>query len=1004
MSDYWLQKINEFERSGKIDRPIGEEPPKGLGLGTTLQNLQEYSEMKRFAPKALESQIGPDASYGDYLKSKQNPDPAKRFRDPSTMQPAPALPRNAGEPLSFTVGGERVADPSTSLATEQDIERARERYGDNVNLTEGAPLLDRIATSFMRDTKDRITYYKSQYGDDAVRVAQDENGEDILIIRKPNGEEILVDEVGMSQRDMADMAGYLPEVVGTFVGAGLAGRFGGGLVRKKVMKYILEAAGASAAAQTTGAAQDAIVRVSVGNDIDVPEIAFERGKRAAHDFAADMIMGAGIRVAKRGGNFMLNPARTLKSSYAGVRDMATQSADKIYKLTRGEVDIPLDPATMTESDFVSRMQSFILNMPGGSALKDLIDKQKDSLRDVYKYLAGNAEDLTSFQTGRNVIQVLENKVDNLGQYKEVVRNKVVDSGVRNLNKIYDNASVGRFGKGTYRETVGQAIRDEARLQRRLFKDESNKLFSLAENTAEMRGPIFDMTGFKAVAEQLYQKGLKDVESGGTIDEVLSPTVKKFIDIARKSDNKVNYLEIKDLRGTLNDAFAQDSALGDYTNRQLSQLSETLTASVSEAGGNKEVQKALRAANTFYSKHAKKFQTNLFEKIHKDPRKGGIANADLASSLIKGRSENYDELMELMGHSPDAQNLIKRTVVNDLIERFSDGNTVNASEMLRFISDPEKANRKVIDDVFGKKKFTQLKQELKLLEKVNDPRVKSSDLEDLIASGNVSRARVEKLIKARKQEESVYRNTIIKQVLDGDVDAFNPQEFVDKALVSGNVDELGKVMQMIRGTQAEVDFKRKVIQKYFYSAAKKEDPEDFAKAGVLIDPNRMKQLLKGDKGGIKDAKQKLETILSEEEMDLFNNLVNVSAATGVSSRTGKVAGGLAAGGLINSMITSGPLRTMTSTVKYAFAAHMITNPVTLQWLRNNAEIGDLPDISRYVLTSPTFIAAVLNDGNYEREASRLFYDFDSAYNVPEEEKIDLTPANRNLRPPAATRTY
>ena len=294
--------------------------------------------------------------------------------------------------------------------------------------------------------------------------------------------------------------------------------------------------------------------------------------------------------------------------------------------------------------------------------------------------------------------------------------------------------------------------------------------------------------------------------------------------------------------------------------------------------------------------------------------------------------------------------------------------------------------------------------MKLLEKVNDPRVKSSDLEDLIASGNVSRARVEKLIKARKQEESVYRNTIIKQVLDGDVDAFNPQEFVDKALVSGNVDELGKVMQMIRGTQAEVDFKRKVIQKYFYSAAKKEDPEDFAKAGVLIDPNRMKQLLKGDKGGIKDAKQKLETILSEEEMDLFNNLVNVSAATGVSSRTGKVAGGLAAGGLINSMITSGPLRTMTSTVKYAFAAHMITNPVTLQWLRNNAEIGDLPDISRYVLTSPTFIAAVLNDGNYEREASRLFYDFDSAYNVPEEEKIDLTPANRNLRPPAATRTY
>ena len=93
-----------------------------------------------------------------------------------------------------------------------------------------------------------------------------------------------------------------------------------------------------------------------------------------------------------------------------------------------------------------------------------------------------------------------------------------------------------------------------------------------------------------------------------------------------------------------------------------------------------MQKALRAANTFYSKHAKKFQTNLFEKIHKDPRKGGIANADLASSLIKGRSENYDELMELMGHSPDAQNLIKRTVVNDLIERCSDGNTVNASEM------------------------------------------------------------------------------------------------------------------------------------------------------------------------------------------------------------------------------------------------------------------------------------------------------------------------------------
>jgi hypothetical protein len=384
------------------------------------------------------------------------------------------------------------------------------------------------------------------------------------------------------------MAGYLPEVVGTFVGAGLAGRFGGGLVRKKAMKYILEAASASAAAQTTGAAQDAIVRVSVGNDIDVPEIAFKRSKRAVHDFAADMIMGAGIRVAKRGGNFMLNPARTLKSSYAGVKDMATQSADKIYKLTRGEVDIPLDPATMTESDFVSRMQSFMLNMPGGSALKGMVDKQKDSLRDVWLYLGGKAEDVTNFQTGREVIKVLGKKVDDIGNAKEVARKEVVNSGVARLNEIYDNASVGRFGKGTYRETVGQAIRDEARLQRRLFKDESNKLFSLAENTAEMRGPIFDMSGFKAVAEQLYERGLKDVESGETIDEVLSPAVKKFIDIARKSDNKVNYLEIKDLRGTLDDAFLEDVALGSYTNKQLSELSATLTASISEAGGAESV--------------------------------------------------------------------------------------------------------------------------------------------------------------------------------------------------------------------------------------------------------------------------------------------------------------------------------------------------------------------------------------------------------------------------------
>ena len=974
MSDYWKNRLKTYKDTGKLETPEIESTT-AAGGSSPMDDWRGYNEAKRFTPESLNRQLGEDHEFQDYKRKKYQLDIQKRYRDPREDRSG-SMPPTGGHPLGPLY--ERVADGST--ATYGEVVEAEGRYaegGVKIDVLSGADAGDRFLTSFMRDVKDRTKYYQNNYGEDSVRVAKDDNGDDVLIIRKPDGTDLLVDEKGMTGKDLADLAGYMPEVVGAFVGAGVAGQVATKFALRPILKYMIQTLGAAGAGQTLGGGQDLLSRASVGNDLQPAEIALERSKRFGADVATDMAFGSSLRIGKKLYNFGANPSRMLKSSYEGLSSGAISARDKIKKLTRGEVDIPLDPATITENEFVMRMQAFMSNMPGSRALKDLIDKQKQSLRDVYQYLSGGAENLTSQETGKKAIREITKQLDDLGNYKEKVRTTIVNSGVRKLNKIYEGTAPGRHGRNAYASDSGEALRQETLLQYQLFKGESDKLYSTAGNLAGRKGEIFDATGFKSVAKAIYGRALKD-SKGKPINEVLSPDVLKFINIANKSKSKINYDEIKTLRGRIDDTIKEGVAMRGVDDTHLIELSRTLGESITDAGGNKEIQKALHVANLHYKKYSGKFKTKMFSSIYKKPGRGGIENEELVDLLLTGKSARYKEFKDLIGHNPDAFSLVKHSVVNDILTKFSDGNTVNAADMLKHLTDPKRVNREVMDDVFGKKQFAALKRELKLLEKVKDPRVKVSDLEELISSGTSSRARLEKLIASRKREELNYKNNILKKVMDGDLSEFNPQDFVDYSLVSGNVDDITKLMGMVDGTPAGVDLKRKVIQKYFYTAAKKVEPEDFNKPGILIDPNRMKQLLDGN-GQIKDARAKLEAILSGDEMELFNGLMAVTAATGAASKSGKVAGGLAAGGLINSMITSGPLRTLNSTVRYAFAAHMLTNPVTLKWLQNSHQMAELPDMARVVMTSPAFISAVLSDGNYEKSSSRLFLGFGEAFN-------------------------
>ena len=162
---------------------------------------------------------------------------------------------------------------------------------DEFNIYEGLPFSERLGLDFLPTETDKIQFLQEKYGADNVGVVPFK-GKPVTFYKDPSDNKFrLVDEYGASLSDFtADITSEIPALL-VATGAVAAAPFTGG-----TSLGALVATGALSAGAYTGtkAAQDAIARGVVGDDVDAMDIIDRRGTEFLIQAPIDMAtMGAG---------------------------------------------------------------------------------------------------------------------------------------------------------------------------------------------------------------------------------------------------------------------------------------------------------------------------------------------------------------------------------------------------------------------------------------------------------------------------------------------------------------------------------------------------------------------------------------------------------------------------------------------------------------------------------------------------------------------------------------
>lgn len=239
----------------------------------------------------------------------------------------------AAKDRAFRGGGTRRTDAG--------LEYARPNPSDlnweGVNVKEGAPAWDRFLAGFKSGPEGRLNFYKNRYGEANVRTSP---GGDLEFYKPETKQWHRVDEEGLSWKDLADLGGDVPELLGMMVAPALRGA-------TTSSKFInaLRTAGA-------GAAGGNIVRQTIGQATPGEEPVSLTDPLKAAAGAEALSYTPSARTVLHPSEAIIDYA-TRKARAAGNTDIAREGVELSQK-----TGIPLNLAEITQDPFFQTMLGF----------------------------------------------------------------------------------------------------------------------------------------------------------------------------------------------------------------------------------------------------------------------------------------------------------------------------------------------------------------------------------------------------------------------------------------------------------------------------------------------------------------------------------------------------------------------------------------------------------------------------------------------------------------------
>lgn len=872
---------------------------------------------------------------------------------------------SSGQPIVFSQPDIPVPPPGFVPTETENYIQQNQIPGIPLSL-DGIGGLTRIAASFRGDKEDKIRYLQSKYGSENVRL--DKKGEPIVRIREgdensPKIRDVIFDEPTFSGKDIFDVLGFAPEIIGGIAGlkSGRGIPFRGLGKSKGSIGALRDITSTSVGSEAAGALKDISTQAIDPGNVRFGEIAGERAALVPLDMAFAGTLGLAGKVITK----TITPFG--RDSLPQIQ-VDAENAVKYFRDKFG-VEIPLSLGERTGNTLIQRSESLLKKLPGSPGpYTDLREARTEAVRDIQSRILGTGQVQSEDEIGKTVVEKLRGVAERSSDLTESERMKLVmEANKRILDEL---SSVSPTKSEPFLSRIGQAIRTRVFGEREVFRKIAADLYEEALNSPggrdkilsgetlsegarklreelasaltskQVKGPIVDQMGNPIT----YTKEQKEILDK-FIPEKILPKLNQLIDL---KGAKVSYEDLKLIRTEVANDIKMNEAIPGVQTHYLDKIVDLLTGTMeaeSKKIPNQTLYNGIKKANEFYSKGVPKFkQFGIAELFRETESPNFIGNDTFIRRIISGEggTDKFVTLRDFLGKGSQEFNMLKRAIADDLIHQstVTGDDFIDAKSFIKGLDNLYKYNREIADEVFGKGTVRKMMHAAGALETFQLKNISSKDfIEAMLQSQKSGKAfNFGAYTKAKLEEERLINNGIIRAIKTKQLpqEGFDPEQFITSFVDKSSVKEISQIMDLINtkgDPQLLQDIRRKMIQRVLLKSQR--NPVATDPVSLKTDPTRMpssESIMKALGGETEQAK--IRTLLGD---DIFRDFVELAKALRPSEAVEQAfsaAGGLSAGQQIGNIFRNGELAAIPAMVKNRIIAGILTTPGLRKWAGNN----------------------------------------------------------------------
>lgn len=895
----------------------------------------------------------------------QNSPPAAVSFDPGAQQPVQAsgtVPR-----IPFAIRNQ--IDPNVPVDTET-----------------GTGWQVKYNVAQREDPKDKISYLEGIYGKGNARFA--DNGNPIVRINEGGkAKDLLINENHFTFSDLAGLAAHWKEMLGAGVGI-TAGR------SLPFVGKIGTAAESGMVAKTAGATRDAVAAAvgqevgGVGNEMANSDNFNSESiqkhlnvARLATDSAINLGFGAGAAALSR----VLKP---FTGKPGPVETDVADATDYFKRNPKYEESYPRTVGEITGSPIAKRIEAVAGTSPGGSGEMAKVQASKVStINRIINKMMGLEPGLSveeraalspnSEAVGEKAIAELKDAASPVQQAIKASRNQVIADADETIRKEIEQAvGINASKRQFYPGEVGKEIRTSAIAKRDAFKASSSAEYEALKNLPGGEGRVIvppniardaadaleNLPGKTVVTEEpvigsngqpLVDQFGRAVEPRATVSrEILSDfttadVVSKLKSLQGIQGEPMSLNDLVRMRTAVRNKIAEGESIPGVKTHDYGEVEKILTKAIEEGTAtipDGQLRAAWQAANDNYAKGVGIFKEWPIARLFKEPEHGASFIPD--DKIVSNISENaYDSFKRLFGESSPEFTRVKQAIVGDMMNGAAHpGDTlINGKLFFDQLSSLHKNNRKIFDEIFGQDTGSRLYKISDLLNVFEQKgiatpkadvlaKVDSEQLKAALRSGEPLDIAFKRLTKTQENLDALYKSKLLNDSVEGNLDNFNAEEFVNRFYDKASPKEIDLVMSKLT-PESQDALRQKTLERIFFEAQGKVGATDRASIGRADFRNPNSKALDAVVGN-QDNKEKLLKILGPgiySDLEMLGKLIRGQE---VADQTFKGAGALGAGMRVAKLLHGDVEGYGISWVQEKLASKILNS----SGLRNYAEAG------------------------------------------------------------------